>query len=252
MEGILIRKHHMEHEFTKAKSRSWKKMWCVLRIHAENSLELAMYRVTSKSGDREFDGGELADQPYYSMNNSLPSNKTVQMLDVTDKPRHPVFASDKFPYKLASTEPELISIIHSFACFAQYGDKRSNVFLLHLSDGSAWLFQAPNEPGQEAWVNWINYYAGRKSKHPMRGGMSSNDYGWSNLKPTESPPGSHSRNASELSSIHKSSSAADSPFVKQKKEKHKLMLWTMPSTPTKLISSADQVFQDLRRPRNFN
>lgn len=234
LEGILIRKHHMEPELIKAKSRSWRKVWCVMRINSETSLELAMYRIHSKTSEKGFEEAEEVTEPYFSHNSSSPSNKLVQLQSDSsnaEKKRHAVFSSRRQPYKLSSHEPEVLSLIHAFTCFAQYGEKRSSVLLLHLCDGSSWLFQAPSSSSQESWVNSVNYYAGRHSKQPMRGGLSSNDYGWSHFKDKVSP-------GNEM----------NSPFMRriEKREKNKLMVWTMPAMPTKLISNSPEVYFHLK------
>lgn len=252
IEGILIRKHYKDADFEKSKTKSWRKFWCVIRVHRETSLELAMFKIAPKTSEKEFDECEKFDGPYFSANVTTPSNKTAPVpKELDERLRHPILASVTMPYKLTNQDPEIISLIHSFAFRAEYSNgKKRNVFILHLSDGSEWLFSAPNEAAANVWVNSVNYHAGRKSKQPMRGGMSSTNYGWSDLEDNNSPPKNQTivqdteiENAamkSNITSVVLLSNLCNTEN-KIKGQKVKLSPWNTPVIPTRLVSKADEV-----------
>ncbi|KAI8912460.1 hypothetical protein EDD86DRAFT_201420 [Gorgonomyces haynaldii] len=230
LEGILIRKHTMEQD-QKARYRRWNKLWTQLRLHEHNNLELAMYRVISKTSERDFDPPEHVSEPFFSfhvqeLSCRIPDEDMIQAGQESLVPIHPVYASREQPYKISGEEETLV-LVHAFAIRVE-NEKRENVFSLHLSNGNSYMFQAPSIEALDQWIMTINYWAGRNSRQPMRGGMSSGDYGWSNL--TDEPKRSIEQE-SRLS------------FTLRRKEKPKLLSWTPPTTSSRLVSESPESVQ---------
>jgi hypothetical protein len=224
LEGILIRKQLLN-EFQKAKNKSCKKVWTALRIHKEKSIEIAMFKIQSRIGinDKEFDETELFLAPYYSAHVTTPSNKTVP---VDLELGHPVYSTAKMPYNIINQDPETLSLIHAYA--VDVISDKNFFFRVNMSDGSAWQFQTPNETSKDMWIKHINLNAARKSKQPIRGGFSNIDYGWADLDLTDN--------------IVKTCDFKSKGFVYYGGDKTpKFMQWIPPATPTKLISTFDEV-----------
>lgn len=59
-----------------------------------------------------------------------------------------------------------------------YNRQRPHVFAIQQSDGGVYLFQTASADQLREWVSTCNYWAGRKSKEPLPGGVSNMEYGW--------------------------------------------------------------------------
>ncbi len=62
-----------------------------------------------------------------------------------------------------------------------YNRSRPHVLVLTLANGGSFFFQAGTEDLVNEWVLTCNYWAGRTSKEPLMGGVSSMDYGWNRV-----------------------------------------------------------------------
>ncbi|KAL2918376.1 hypothetical protein HK105_201776 [Polyrhizophydium stewartii] len=82
--------------------------------------------------------------------------------------------------KLSAQEPEVASLLHAYCSALQiaYSVTRPHVLSLKLANGNEYLLQAPTASLLAEWVRGINYWAARKSKEPIRGSVSSMEYGW--------------------------------------------------------------------------
>ncbi|KAH9459208.1 hypothetical protein Pst134EA_019357 [Puccinia striiformis f. sp. tritici] len=66
-----------------------------------------------------------------------------------------------------------------------YSKDRPHVFVLTLSNGASYFFQAGTEELVYEWVSTCNYWAARLSKEPLTGGVSNMEYGWNQLLDTD-------------------------------------------------------------------
>lgn len=197
LEGVLIRKHLTESNGDKAKHRKWLKLWCAVRLHKENGAELVMRKVSNNS--TEYTEIEAQGSEYYTDTHGMPLSSPNRSFDEIKKRvnisigekfdhidyspiKHPVLCSPSHDYKPSKEEPELFSLIHSFTTVYYYGNERNFCFSLILADNSVYLFEAPNLNSQIAWMDTINYWAARKSREPMRGGVGNVDFGWNSLE----------------------------------------------------------------------
>ena len=77
-----------------------------------------------------------------------------------------------------------VTLAHSL-CSAMpppgYNRSRPHVLVLTLASGGSYFFQAGTEDLVNEWVLTCNYWAGRTSKEPLMGGVSSMDYGWNRV-----------------------------------------------------------------------
>lgn len=62
-----------------------------------------------------------------------------------------------------------------------YNRQRPHCFVLTLSNGGVYFFQAGTEELVNEWVSTCNYWAARQSKEPLAGGVSNMEYGWNKV-----------------------------------------------------------------------
>lgn len=62
-----------------------------------------------------------------------------------------------------------------------YSPRRPYCFVLTLSTGGVYFFQAGTEELVNEWVSTCNYWAARLSKEPLAGGVSNMEYGWNRV-----------------------------------------------------------------------
>lgn len=62
-----------------------------------------------------------------------------------------------------------------------YSRQRPHCFVLTLSSGAVYFFQAGTEDLVNEWVSTCNYWAARQSKEPLAGGVSNMEYGWNRV-----------------------------------------------------------------------
>ncbi|KAJ3144490.1 hypothetical protein HK101_002680, partial [Irineochytrium annulatum] len=172
LEGLLIRKHLTDHNETRARNRRWVKVWCVMAIDDERGAELTMFKVEPGLGDGEvnFDVREVADYGRALGGGTMVEERRG--------------SSDSIPKKVLriSNQPPLVfNLLHSLANTLKapgYNPSRPFVFSLLLINGSSHLFQAPTPEATIEWTRTLNYWAARRSKEPLRGAVSSTEYGW--------------------------------------------------------------------------
>lgn len=68
-----------------------------------------------------------------------------------------------------------------------YSSDRPHIFVLTLSSGSSYFFQAGTADLVHEWEMTCNYWAARLSKEPLTGGVSNMEYGWNRVQPREDP-----------------------------------------------------------------
>ena len=212
LEGVLIRKHYMEQE-QRARNRRWIKVWVSLRL-CDLGAQLIQYYMTGRLSENEYEPIEVVEKPFYSKTAKSPGVQfnEEEISFGTPLGAHPILASPAQMYKLVAQEPELLSLIHAVSYRIEYSDERQNAFSLSLCDGQVFLFQATSLESCQTWVEHINYFSARKSKAPMRGGITNADYGWSSGSPN-----------------------VESPKIK------KLETWTAPTLSNRLVSDLNEV-----------
>jgi hypothetical protein len=248
IEGILIRKHVTESDGEKARSRKWVKYWCAVRLHKENNLELVMNKLSHASG--EYEEKELSSPKQFGDIKTYPTLFLAENTELTEDGspihyhlsvgdrfnsfdannlKHPVLSPISHDYKIVNQDPEYLPLIHSYTDVHYHSPQRPFCFSLCLSDSSLYFFQAPTEVSQRSWISTINYWAARKSREPMRGGMGNVDYGWSipliEIKNTTNtqPP------------------SLGSSLDKNRMDKHRLPKYVPVPLSTRLISTKDEV-----------
>ena len=174
LQGILIRKHIQEGE-EKAKNRRWVKYWTKILASEERGLELVMIKVSNAS--TEYSPTELKDIPENV--DSIPTTPdSPPLLSPQQSPTHNIHNHN---YKLSSSEPEIISLIHSYTLKDHKVPTRPHVFKLFTADNHIYLFEAPSNTLLSHWIKTINYNAALKTKEPIRGSFGNIEYGWSDL-----------------------------------------------------------------------
>ena len=68
-----------------------------------------------------------------------------------------------------------------------YNTQRPWCFSLTLHNGEMSFFQAGTEDLVQEWVSTCNYWAARRSRPPLPGGVSNLDYGWKALESSDQP-----------------------------------------------------------------
>jgi hypothetical protein len=253
IEGVLIRKHMLESDGEKARNRRWVKYWCAVRLHKDNGVELVMNKLSHATAEyveqetcTPLQFGDLKSYPTLSMTEKLNSLELspVQHLSVGDRfnsldvhdLKHPVLSSPSHDYKIVGNEPDVFSLIHSYAEVHYHSSVRSFCFALRLADHGLYLYEAPSESAQRSWVSTINYWAARKSREPMRGGMGNVEYGWNGvLAELKASKSSTSINPNERRSEERTGSID--------KRKVKIARWMEVPLSTRLISSKEEVLQ---------
>lgn len=75
--------------------------------------------------------------------------------------------------------------MHSLAALAPRSSQmadRPHCFALTASSGSVTLFQAGTDDLVAEWVATCNYWAARRSRQPLTGGVSNMEYGWQKVQ----------------------------------------------------------------------
>ena len=77
------------------------------------------------------------------------------------------------------------SLVHSTAAIVPggMGRDRPYVFKVDLQSGEEMVFQAGTDDLAMEWVSTCNYWAARRSRHPLAGGVSNMEYGWNRVLP---------------------------------------------------------------------
>jgi hypothetical protein len=251
LEGVLIRKHMLESDGEKARNRRWVKFWCAVRLHKDNGVELVMNKLSHATAEYQeqetstpLQFGDLKSYPTLSMTEKLNSLdlSPVQHLSVGDRfnsldvhdLKHPVLSSPSHDYKIVGNEPDTFSLIHSYADVHYHSPVRPFCFALRLADHGLYLYEAPSDSAQRSWISTINYWAGRKSREPMRGGMGNVEYGWNIILAEQKVP-------KPANSIPSSERKSDDRLGSMDKKKLKIAKWIEVPLSTRLISNKEEV-----------
>ncbi|EJT97361.1 hypothetical protein DACRYDRAFT_97186 [Dacryopinax primogenitus] len=147
-EGMLCRKQYWEITGKRAKNKDWKDVFVVIQKG-----ELSMFIFGEGSSNRG--GGGVGGGNWLSNAQQVGG----------------------------------VSLSHSLAHVLPppgYNRQRPHCFVLTLSDGAVYFFQAGTEDLVNEWVSTCNYWAARFSKEPLQGGVSNMEYGWNRVMPGSS------------------------------------------------------------------
>ncbi|KAH8668625.1 hypothetical protein BX600DRAFT_510704 [Xylariales sp. PMI_506] len=194
-EGIVIHKHHLDGVDKKAKDRNWTEVFAVIQKGTMSifSFSTKSMRQKARVGRKHAPGGVVGGGNWQENATSLGTFSLRQTL--------------------ASALPS-----------PGYSRTRPHVWALSLPTGAVHLFQVGTPEIIKEFVLTVNYWSARLSTHPLVGGISNVEYGWSDacinnalvsaINDNQIPPrpGSaaagrtsmHSRNGSRQSSLRSS------------------------------------------------
>ena len=151
-EGMAVHKHHLDGVGKRAKDRNWTEVFAVIQ---KGQLSLFSFS-TSKS-----------------MRNKSRSRATA-------KPSGPVGGGNWQDNAVTLGTFNLRLTLASALPSPGYSRSRPHVWALSLPTGAVHLFQVGTADIIREFVNTANYWSARLSTHPLVGGISNIEYGWSN------------------------------------------------------------------------
>lgn len=147
-EGMVIHKHHLDGVDKKSKERNWTEVFAVIQ---KGHMSLFSFSASSKSTRQK--SRTRADGPVGGGN--WQDNATN-------------VGSYSLRQTLASALPP-----------PGYSRSRPHVWALSLPTGAVHLFQVGTPELIKEFVTTANYWSARLSTHPLMGGVSNMEYGWS-------------------------------------------------------------------------
>lgn len=187
-EGMVIHKHHLDVRGKRAKERSWTEVFGVIQ---KGQMSLFSFSKSQRQKPRPRTAGSVAVGGGNWQDNAV--NVGTFNLRLT----------------LASALPS-----------PGYSRTRPYVWALSLPTGAVHLFQVGTPEIIKEFVNTANYWSARLSTHPLVGGISNIEYGWSDaivnnalvaaINESTDPSGKTSRPASGSTHQRKSSAASGS------------------------------------------
>ncbi|KAI9322735.1 hypothetical protein BX666DRAFT_1897992 [Dichotomocladium elegans] len=165
-EGFLMRKHLLETGSQKAKHRDWKECFVVV-----SQGELKMF-------------GALSGSNSISSNASGINSNHASLAEGLAGASSDNGEGAKRESKLGGLTMPLLGTIplnHSLSNILPppgYNRQRPHVFAIQQPNGGVYLFQTTSAEHLNDWVCTCNYWAARRSKDPLSGGVSNMEYGW--------------------------------------------------------------------------
>ncbi|KAI2471597.1 hypothetical protein F4781DRAFT_386767 [Annulohypoxylon bovei var. microspora] len=219
-EGIVTHKHHLDGMDKKAKERNWTEVFAVVQKGT-----MSLFSFSSKSMRQKSRGGRKPPPGAVVGGGNWQENATS-------------VGTFSLRQTLASSLPP-----------PGYSRSRSHVWALSLPTGAVHLFQVGTPDISNEFVLAVNYWSARLSTHPLVGGVSNIEYGWSdtiinnalvtaiNDPPPPPRPGSaaagrssmHSRQGSLQSSIRSSFEVGGSSRTKLPGDRIHIAEWTPPA-----------------------
>ena len=189
-EGMVTHKHHLDGVDKKAKARNWSEVFAVIQKGQLNLFSFQPNKsVRAKNRGRNPRGG-----PVLVGGGNWQDNATN-------------LGCYNLRQTLASTLPP-----------PGYSRARPHVWALSLPNGAVHLFQVGTPEICKEFVTTANYWSARLSTHPLTGGISNIEYGWSEAivnnalvsAINETAPGKTSRPGSSAAHHRKSSANSGS------------------------------------------
>ncbi|KAI0122388.1 hypothetical protein F4814DRAFT_408569 [Daldinia grandis] len=219
-EGLLIHKHHLDGVDKKAKERNWVEIFAVVQKGTMSlfSFSTKSMRQKARVGRKPAPGAVVGGGNWQENATNVGSFSLRQTL--------------------ASALPP-----------PGYSRSRPNVWALSLPSGAVHLFQVGTPEISKEFVLAVNYWSARLSTHPLVGGVSNMEYGWSdaiinsalitsiNDPPPPARPGSaaagrtsmHSRQGSLQSSIRSSFDVSGGSRAKLPGDRIHIAEWSAPA-----------------------
>ncbi|KAI0165364.1 hypothetical protein GGR52DRAFT_585403 [Hypoxylon sp. FL1284] len=219
-EGIVIHKHHLDGVDKKARERNWTEVFAVVQKGTMSLFSFSSKSMRSKGrvGRKHAPGAVVGGGNWQENATSVGSFSLRQTL--------------------ASVLPA-----------PGYSRTRPHVWALSLPSGAVHLFQVGTEDISKEFALAVNYWSARLSTHPLVGGVSNIEYGWSDaiinealitpvIEPSAPPrPGSaaagrtsmHSRQGSLQSSIRSSFDMGGASRTKLPGDRVHIAEWTPPT-----------------------
>ncbi|KAI1378043.1 hypothetical protein F4677DRAFT_33819 [Hypoxylon crocopeplum] len=219
-EGIVIHKHHLDGMDKKAKERNWTEVFAVVQKGS-----MSLFSFSSKSMRQKARVGRKPPPGAVVGGGNWQENATS-------------VGTFSLRQTLASALPS-----------PGYSRSRPFVWALSLPTGAVHLFQVGTPDISKEFVLAVNYWSARLSTHPLVGGVSNIEYGWSDaiindslVAPVNEPPmpprpGSaaagrtsmHSRQGSLQSSIRSSFDVGGGSRTKLPGDRIHIAEWTPPA-----------------------
>ncbi|OIW26546.1 hypothetical protein CONLIGDRAFT_601103 [Coniochaeta ligniaria NRRL 30616] len=152
-EGMVVHKHHLDGIDKKAKDRTWTEVFAVIQKG-----QMSLFSFTPNKSLRH-KKSRLA-------GGTLPKNTVVGGGNWQENATN--LGTFALKQTLASTLPP-----------PGYSKGRPHVWALSLPTGAVHLFQVGTPENSIEFVNAANYWSARLSTHPLVGGISNVEYGWS-------------------------------------------------------------------------
>jgi hypothetical protein len=152
-EGMVVHKHHLDGIDKKAKDRAWTEVFAVIQKG-----HMSLFSFTPNKSLRH-KKSRLA-------GGTIPKNTVVGGGNWQENATN--LGTFALKQTLASTLPP-----------PGYSKNRPHVWALSLPTGAVHLFQVGTPENSIEFVNAANYWSARLSTHPLVGGISNVEYGWS-------------------------------------------------------------------------
>jgi hypothetical protein len=153
-EGLVIHKHHLDGLDKKAKDRNWSEVFAVIQKGQMGLFSFTPNKSLRNKSRSRLHGGALPKGAVVGGGNWQENATNLGTLSLRQA--------------LASALPP-----------PGYSRQRPNVWALSLPTGAVHLFQVGTPEISKEFVNTANYWSARLSTHPLVGGISNIEYGWS-------------------------------------------------------------------------
>lgn len=150
-EGMVVHKHHLDGVDKKAKERNWTDVFAVIQKGTMNIFSFSPSKATGRRGRNAHNikKGAVVGGGNWQENATSLGNWNLRLA-------------------LASALPP-----------PGYSKQRPHVWALSLPTGAVHLFQVGTPEICKEFVTTCNYWSARFSTHPLVGGISNMEYGWS-------------------------------------------------------------------------
>ncbi|KAI9020850.1 hypothetical protein CLU79DRAFT_754052 [Phycomyces nitens] len=163
-EGVVIRKHLLENAQQRAKHREWKECFLVV-----GQGELKMYALQG-TGEPDRKSMFRPSSIHFGMSEANSSQLSLSSMSQNSQrwvSNTQLVGTIQLNHTLSNVLPP-----------PGYNRQRPHVFAIQKPDGGVFLYQASSAEQANEWVATCNYWAARKSKEPLAGGVSNMEYGW--------------------------------------------------------------------------
>ncbi|KAG5981237.1 hypothetical protein E4U55_003148 [Claviceps digitariae] len=150
-EGMVMHKHHLDGCGKRAKDRNWTEVFAVVQKG-----QISLFSFNASKSTRQKSRSRTAGRPMGPVGGGNWQDNAVSL------------GTFNLRLTLASALPS-----------PGYSRSRPHVWALSLPTGAVHLFQVGTTEIIREFVNTANYWSARLSSHPLVGGISNIEYGWS-------------------------------------------------------------------------